>query len=688
MSGMYRIANDNVSLALDEKANLVELKCLATGRDYAGGQGLWRLIYSHGLVVEEEILAEDCTPAITVPSPDSLRIAYPEMQGPTGREEFGLTIGIRLDGENVLFSAELANHSAEDRVIREFNFPTVKNLAIGPGQCLYGFGVVGKEPVCIDNIGGAIQRHYSGYVAEDNKGINMPWTANGFAMFADDTDSLYLGDHDPAFELTTHLFRKRGTEIDAGFHRSPYLKPGESASLSGFVVSPLKGDWHDCSRKFRHWFDTWYKPEPKPDTLTKSFNGWYRIIMRHQYGKILFRHDEMPRILKSMQETGIDTLLIFGWWREGMDAGYPGYEFDETQGGHDALKEHFRQFREAGGKILLYFNGRLIDTATEYYHTRGKDIAIQGCDGCNIVESYPFAGPGINLRHQFGFKSFALACPHSREWMDILKGHIDKAVELEVDGVFFDQVGMVERPCFNPDHGHPVPLTDGRAHRMAQLRELRNYLKERRPEMSFGIECVSHFTAPFTDYCHSFPGWNVATNPWQKTGEKPKLNTFVELFRYTFPEVLVSDREIRDDTDIERRVNLALLRGLVSDVEVHRCRSLIDETPHYKAYLIEANRLRNRFRHLIVNGVFRDTDGVTCDNPEVSYCVFTSGDELAVIVTQSHLEEATAELHIPGYVLQSWDALGKVALTGEGSDRCSVRLMRHGLVIATFRRSR
>ena len=266
--------------------------------------------------------------------------------------------------------------------------------------------------------------------------------------------------------------------------------------------------------------------------------------------------------------------------------------------------------------------------------------------------------------------------------MDILKGHIDKAIELGVDGVFFDQVGMIERPCFNPDHGHPVPLTDGRAWRMAQLRELRNYLKERRPDMSFGIECVSHFSAPFADYCHSCPGWNVATNPWEQTGEKPKLSTFVELFRYTFPEVLVSDREIRDDTDIERRVNLALLRGLVSDVEVHRCRSLIDETPHYKAHLTEANRLRERFRPLIVNGTFCDTDGVSCGNPEVSYSVFTEGCRLAVIATQSHLKEASAEIRVPGYSLRSWDALGDAQLSEGSPGTFTIHLKRHGLLVA------
>jgi hypothetical protein len=675
----YSLSNKSVAFSLDARANVVELRNLVTGRDYAGGQGLWRIVYSHDEVVEEEILAEGCQPQISSPAEDTLCVVYDKM----GDEDFTLSLEIRLVGAELHFSAEIANQSKLDRVIREFNFPSIQNLALTKGQCLYGFGR-GNDPQRIEDIGEAIDRHHSGYVAEDNKGVNMPWSANGFALFADQSDCLYLGDHDPTFELTTHLFRKRGEQIDAGFHRSPFLKPGERAASAGFVIAPLSGDWHTGARHYRQWFDGQCPTSPKPESVTKDFNGWYRLIMRHQYGKILFRHDEMPRILKSMKETGIDSLLIFGWWRDGMDAGYPGYEFDESQGGHDALKEHFRTFRAAGGKILLYFNGRLMDTATEFYKTRGKDLAVQGCDGSNIVEGYPFAGPGIDLRHLYGFKSFALACPRSREWMDILKGHLDKAIDLEVDGVFFDQVGMLERPCFNPDHGHRIPDNGGRAMRMDQLKELRDYLKSRRPEMSFGIECVSHFATPFVDYVHSFPGWNHACNDWLGKAEKPRLDTFVELFRYTFPELPVSDREIRDDTDIERRVNLALLRGLLSDVEVHRCRSLIDQTPHYKAYLTKANRLRDKYRRLILNGRFQDTDGAECDNPELSWAVFTAGDELALVATQSHLEQASANFLLPGYQLVEVDSLNNDA---SHSGDLSLTLPRHSLAVALFRKN-
>ena len=57
------------------------------------------------------------------------------------------------------------------------------------------------------------------------------------------------------------------------------------------------------------------------------------------------------------------------------------------------------------------------------------------------------------------------------------------------------------------------------------------------------------------DYIHNITG---ATGP----------GAFTERSRHTFPKVVISDREIRDDTDVPRRVNHAMLKGLRSDIEI------------------------------------------------------------------------------------------------------------------------
>ncbi len=683
---LYSIENKYIRISLDADGNLVELKNLKTGHNYAGNLGIWRMIYSHNEVLEEEILPENTKPQICAHN-NSLELSYNSLNTPTGQESISLKIGITIDNDDIHFSADIKNSCDGNRIIREMYFPAIRNINIAEKQSLFGGSACGMDRhVKIDDIPAAIQKHHTQYMGDDYNGINMPWFDNGFAIFANADNGLYLGDHDLKFDQTAMLFRKRQDQIDAGMHKSPFLKPGESTSLSGFVISPYAGDWHIGAKKYRKWADeNWFKPLEKPASITQDFNGWYRMIMRHQYGKILFRHDEMPRILKSMKKTGINSLLMFGWWDEGMDSGYPDYSYDESQGGKDALRKHIQDFRDDGGKVLLYFNARLIDTATDFYKKRGADIAVRGCDGEPLIERYMFSGPGIDLRHQFGYKSFAMACPYSSEWMDILKRYVDTAVELGVDGVFFDQIGMPELPCFGENHGHAVPMTDSRGIRMKQMQEIRDYIRSKNPEMSFGVECATNFTSPFADFFHSFPGWNVAANNWEETGEKPVLTSFIELFRYTFPEVLISDREIRDDTDIERRVNLALLRGLVSDVEVHRCQSLIEEAPHYKEYLTQANRLRDKYRRLILNGLFQDTDGASCNNDDVSWSVFKAGDELALIATQSHKEKVRASFNIPGYRLKEFDGLGQYDVDAE-AETCNCDLSQHALTIMVLRK--
>lgn len=684
---VYAVENKFVRLSLDENGNLVELKNLISGHDYAGAMGIWRIIYSHDEVLEEEILPEYSRPDICQINDEKIEMFYDSLATPTGQENISLRIEISIKGDDINFSVDLVNSCATNRIIRELYFPAIRNINIARKQSLYGGSASGADRhVKIDNIAGAIHKHHTSYMADDCSGINMPWFDNGFAIFANNENGLYLGDHDPQFEQTAMLFRKRGDQIDAGIHKSPFLKPGESRSLTGCVISPYAGDWHIGAKKYRRWAEqTWFNPLAKPVSITQDFNGWYRIIMRHQYGKILFRHDEMSRILKSMKETGINTLLMFGWWAEGMDAGYPDYTYDESQGGIHVLKKHIQEFRDNGGRVILYFNARLIDTATDFYKKRGANIAVRGCDGEPLIERYMFSGPGIDLRHQFGYKSFAMACPYSREWMDILRSYVDKALELNVDGVFFDQIGMPEMPCFGVGHGHDIPMTNSRSIRITQMQEIREYIRSKNPEMSFGVECATNFTSSCADYFHSFPGWNIASNNWEESGEKPLLTTFIELFRYTFPEVIISDREIRDDTDIERRVNLALRRGLVSDVEIHRCRSLIDETPFYKTYLTQANKLRNRYRRLILNGHFQDTDGVVCSNPELEWSVFTAGDELAIIVTQSHQSKLTGTFTIPGYELAEHDGLGKYTMKSENGV-VEVALFQHGLLVIIFQK--
>ncbi len=681
---MYTLENEQIRFSVDDNGNLQELTGLATGHNYAGRQGLWRIIYQHNEVLEEEITAEDCHPEITRKA-DELIFIWRQMFSEAGVVDFQLEVRAQLAGDKVDFSACLKNNTPEF-IIREFQFPFVKNINLRPDQQFYWSYLGGDK---IKDITSELDNAGTAYMGQDNKALEISklypgFQAMNFYTFADDHEGLYVGSHDPSFQNTLHLLRKRKEQIDAGMVKYVFVQPGCHSDINGYVLAPYTGNWHTAAHIYREWANNWFHAGPVPDSILQS-NGWHRVIMRHQYGKIMFHHDEMPRILKSGMETGIDTLFMFGWYHGGHDTNYPEFNFDESQGGHDALKEQIRQFRDGGGKLILYFNGQLIDTDTEFYRTTGKRISVKNPNGSEHMEWYPFGGDGTALR-QFGNKSFVTACPGCPEWLEHCKMLIDRALDLGVDGIFFDQMGWTSRPCCDPSHGHPVPFHTAVAAKAEMLREMRAYIKERNPDVSFGIEWLSDLTACHIDFVHNITGSTNAGNPdWEEKMEKPDVRLFPELFLYTFPEVITTDRDIRDDTDIERRVNMAILRGYRSDIEIYRCRALIDETPHYKQYLTEVNRLRDCYRDLILNGQFIDTEGFILDNPELSASAFKNDNRVAVVVTQSHLPEATATLEVPGYDYIEHDGLNQfnVQMTNDlGSVK--IQLMRHGLTVIIF----
>ncbi len=682
---MNTISNEFVKLSLDANANLTELINLKSGHNYAGQQNFWRLIYEQGMVKEIAVDGADCRQPKCYCTGNEIIIEYDSITTTTSRLNVKLKFKFRLKKEQIVIDAFVDNQS-DDLTIRELHV-AVRNMNMLKNQRLIWTFRSGEQ---YRNIRKKLEETTTYYCAADHKAHEMSVlypdraTTNCYVLDTPE-QGLYVGSHDNSFQTTLHLLRLRGNAFDASLAKYPFLKPGEKKSFPNFVFAPYSGSWHQASHIYRNWADTWYTPVNDIPDHIKNMNGWQRIIMRHQYGEIMFRHDQMPKILNDGMAAGIDTLFMFGWHREGHDAGYPEYNFDETQGGREQLKKYIKEFRDSGGKILLYFNGRLIDMETDFYKEKGERLSIKNANGTLHQERYMFGGDGTALR-QFGNKNFTAACLGTDEWYEHLKKLCDIALDLEVDGIFFDQLGFCPPQCWDDSHGHPVPFLNTMEVYADVLRRLRKYVRSRNPLFSFGTEWFIDVVATQVDYIHNITGGCKVANDWESTGEKPVMEQFPEWGRYTFPEIIVSDREIRDDTDIERRVNLCLLRGFRSDVEIYRCRATIAETPHYQAYMKQANRLRDKYPDLLLNGTMRDTDGFTIDNPEVFSSAFTTGNRMAVLVTQSHLNSTNCHLNISGYKFDEYDGLGDISVSGD-NESADITIGRHGLAVVIYSKS-
>lgn len=691
----YTIANAALRLALTPSAELATFTDNATGHDYAGGRPVWRLFVERGQHYQEEVFARRSRATVTRLSPSELRFDYGTLVSKTfGPLAIRLSFGVCLVGDETHWWAELGNDTS-DVTLKDFQFPLVGAMRLQPGQGLITTSAGGRRHADARQF---VRDHYPlthhHYVTNDHEALQVQLNYPGLSAAANcftlpaEAGGLYFGSHDITFRDTVHLWRLEGPakdDFEAGFSKHLATRPGESVRLEGYVVSAYTGTWHVAADKYRTWAGTWFKPASPPAWL-RDFTGWQRLILKHQDGTILFPYDSFPRIFADGAEAGVKGLFMFGWWPGGMDRQYPDYRPDPELGGGTALRENIRRFQdESGGHVILYCSGRLVDMETDFFQKKGRRLAIKTRSGEIRREYYNF-GNGSTYTRMNGTVELSPMCLDCAEWIEVLKGVIDQAVEYGCHGVFFDQLGLSEHPCHDPHHGHPVPYLTSWDAKRRLVGDLRAYARSRDPQLSVGVEGVADAIADQCDFIHGWYGQTfLARNQdYQAKGEPPQYPAFVDWFRYTFPEVRLSDRDIRDGHDVERRVNLALLLGLLNDVEIYRCRATITEVPHYQNHLREVNALRARHPDLLRPEHYRDTVGFAMDTTEVEARAYVHDGRMAVLLTQSHRPEISLSVRVAGN-FEGSDAIGSVQIASGNPAR--VTLHRHAVALLIFRLS-
>ncbi|MBO4465159.1 MAG: DUF4855 domain-containing protein [Bacteroidales bacterium] len=640
---------------IDENGLLTELSF--DGRNYAGGYPLWRLYYNTLEQKEIEISGWNEKPSSVKSVADTVFVDYARLGG----KAFGLNLKIWTEGAAVHFAATVRNDEPHT-VIRELQYPLVGDLQIPSDYKLlttHTGGQIFDNPV--RKISNVDVRPLYMTPAQKFRQYDLQYPRNAASncfAFVGSKHGIYFGSHDTSLQQTWHGLRTypdRNTightttdfkHLEAGFYRYPNAMCGDEWSTDASVVTPYEGDWTATSRIYRHWADGWWHHAPVPKWV-QDMTGWQRIIFKHQYGEYLRTYGDLNgRIAAAGASVGCNAVLAFGWWAEGMDNGYPNYSPDASQGGDAAWKAAIKQYRDNGGRLLLYYNGRLIDVESDFYRSGGGSrVANKDNTGREFTEHYKFTGEGTTLGY-YDSRTFAIADMSKREWRDQLVDWADRAMALGSDAVFYDQLGVAEEfPNWDLSREFPVQDIFTGRYKAETLKEIRDRIKARDPEFALGTEWLSDCTSQFCDFVHIV---EFTALP----------ESFPEWFRYTFPEVIWSDRCVRDDNDVPRRVNNTLLKGLRNDIEVFRCRGLIDETPVYQAHLAKINAIRHDFPELLLEGRYTAMDGFTCSNAALTARSYTAGGRMAIVITNTGAKRQKGRITVPGYKLTDSRSIG------------------------------
>lgn len=681
----YTLKDQQTEVVIDAKGNLTSLKNVRTGQEYAAGLPLWRLYFDRkGGEKEIEILAKDNVPAVRQEK-GRIELRYGSLKARGADLGMRLVLTVRLEDGLVRFGSEVSNDEPHT-IIRELQYPLVGDCRLAEGDKLlstFAGGQLFAEPlkriVAVGN-NPPYMAPSQYYRQMDLKYPSHTW-GNCFA-FVGATQGLYFGSHDTTFQDTWHGLRVYPdasgafTVLEAGLYKYPNCLAGKTWACDANVIAPYSGDWHQTSKIYRKWADTWWHQREVPRWV-RLMKGWQRVIFTHQYGERLFAYGDLNgRMRKTGESVGVESVLAFAWWQSGMDNGYPDCYgvTDPAQGGDAGWASAIGAFRKNGGRLLLYFNGKLIDEESDFYRRGdGKKICYHDNFGAEYTEQYRFKGMGT-FTGQYNARTFVVANTHNPVWRKRLLEMADRAIMLGADSVFYDQLGYCEPSTdWDVSGEFPIPNTRIMADKADTLKAIHDHMDAKgNADFALGTECFTDVTAQHVDYIHNITGAVGA-------------GAFTEWGRYTFPEVIISDREVRDDTDIQRRVNHAMLKGLRNDIEIYRCRDLIDKTPNYQQHLAKVNRLKDKYADLLLLGLYRDTDGIVNDNARVEARCFVNGDRLAVVVTQSLEKMATARIRVPGYTFVESDDVGEMKVEN-APDGVKVHAGCDGIAVLVYQR--
>lgn len=529
---------------------------------------------------------------------NELTIIYPTLIAEDNSiHNIRLELKITQNGGALYFSASMTNNSCVR--INELQYP------------LFEFEKINENPECdefivpeclgrkIKNPHDDAASAHTEYMAADYKNIwkmysypgkmSMPW------MGIQSGDKyLYIGWHSKtwrqcSFEVGTEPRESDERYVIYAISSYPAINPGEKVLYDGFVIAGFEGDWRDGSDFYRIWADEeWNHPVRKESA--KHIMGWQRIILKHQYGEIFHTYDELPRIYKEGAKYGINMILLFAWWQEGMDNGYPNYLPDPALGGAEKLKKAIEEINSLGGIVILYANGHLIDVSTDYYKNEGKNYTMKDIEKNEYREFYKFSNNGTLLKN--GHKTFATGCYGTKNWREKLLEIEKKHLELGSNGTFFDQIGINFYLCFDNTHDHGNRIDEDPDFRLETVKKMRSLLSENE---FFGTEWAVDRLAGQMDFIHGCGFGHVISE-----------DSYPYVFRYAFPDVLVSNRYIHDEKQgWKRHLNYAFTFGMIFDVSIYRGRAeSIELVPNYADYIKTLITLRKNYLEFFTNGKF------------------------------------------------------------------------------------
>ena len=597
---MLEINNQMLHFSIDENAGNATFS--GPGFTQAEDANFWRILLDDGVFIEMLIESRFQTGTARMVG-EELHIHYDRLVAPDRNREFDITfdITVRKDGQGLAFWPVITNRQKGVRV-NECACPSIEVSALnGPSEedILY-------MPECstctrLKDPWNNLRAWNSCYLDGDEfeivrSGI-YPHICMAWMGVESNGQFLYIGRHDPELRATviqaTCSPYCAPNRLGLRFVHTPWVSEGETVEAAPSVVALVEGGWLEGSRIYRKWAEeAFYKPV-KPHDWVRKMNGWQRLIMRSQYGDDYFTPEQLPDVWEEGMRHGINTLFLFGWWDSGMDNGYPEYKISPERS--KALKESIATIQKRGGHVILVCTTWFFDWSTEYAKKYGLEQCQMNRRGFPQTVKVCYAPHSATRSSKMLADSplFLNPCSGSPGWRETLICHFDMLANYDPDCMFYDCYGAHPLPfCFNSKHEHGNRVDEEWKYRRIVLDALNKKCGDR---YVIGIEHTLDYISAHTEFTHDGLG---SCNP-------DDYQNFPDMFRQTFPEVILSNRNCRDSRPgFEKALRYAFVKGGRFDVETHRCRTSMETEMPYALEIERLNGLRQKYGDYLLEGTF------------------------------------------------------------------------------------
>lgn len=543
----------------------------------ARGSDFWRLILDDGLRTEIPVISSQQKGRVTE-SEGKLTVEYDSLvseYGDTYDICFRVSIELCDDGM-FLFTPYIENRQSA-RVnecfcpLCDFNelFGEKKNDIIYMPN---GLGTKVTDPWAF------MESMTKNYYAHDEREVfwhqSYPRATMGWFGVESDGKFLYVGRHDDKFRFCFMTVRqtihKEPSNLMLGTDHLPMALEGECIEVPSTTVGILDGDWRAGAKYYRAWADRTFFRVTEKEKWVREMTGWQRIIMRSQYGEDYYKASDLPKVYLEGAKRGVHTIFLFAWWKEGMDRNYPIYK-EPYPGAWAELKENIAKVREMGGRVILECNCHFLDPHTDYYKEFGRELVILDINGNEYRPAFVYPGRG-ELRATYGAHQFPIVCAGTQRWRDQFASQLKLMNdELDPDCLFADCYGgCPHQPCFNTLHDHGNRVDMEWVYHRVMFEDAEKYCADE--NKVFAAEVVTDIAASYTQFIHGLINVDFPI----------RGNAFPALFRYTFPEVITTERGIRcPEGDYFKQLKHSLCYGVRLDAELYVCRADLGRDEKY-----------------------------------------------------------------------------------------------------------